>query len=382
MNFAHAAPTSFACNDPAAPPNPAPAVGNCTPAFVPASFGNPFAGAVTIDFSAPGATCASDLDVLLATNSTSTAVFDDWLLHGTCNDAGGTPHEFCCVFRDNGAAAPEVSAIGVRGTAADDRIVTAAADDLFIDADMHPDLEGFVFGEAGDDTLIGAESTKGTTVPMTARGGAGLDILDFSGMETSVTLFGDGDVDWIEGGIGADTINGGGGADMIAGHRGSDTINAGAGDDRVCGDDNVCVLGGVCFGAVASRVLVCGNGFGVASFDMDTIRMGTPGLERSMAHGGPGEDSIATEGSPGDYFGGSEDDKIAITGANSIVQCNDGFDDICDFTSTADIEGNDGDDEIWVDVPVASKIDGGAHVAGDACAGANCEFAQPLTCPF
>ncbi len=80
------------------------------------------------------------------------------------------------------------------------------------------------WGYGGND-----EFYNGTSVPSTAHGGAGDDLL--IGGNGDDTLNGDGDNDKLYARAGNDLLNGGGGNDMLFAAAGSDTLNAGSGDD-------------------------------------------------------------------------------------------------------------------------------------------------------
>ncbi|MFZ5482272.1 MAG: hypothetical protein ACOZNI_36260 [Myxococcota bacterium] len=52
-------------------------------------------------------------------------------------------------------------------------------------------------------------------------------------------MYGGTEVDWMQGGVGDDTIFGEGDNDNISGGDGDDTLDGGTGDDDVCGDSHV-----------------------------------------------------------------------------------------------------------------------------------------------
>jgi Ca2+-binding RTX toxin-like protein len=81
---------------------------------------------------------------------------------------------------------------------------------------------------------------NGSTVPVTASGGAGNDVLagapnvvnTLNGNQGNDTLTGGNLGDTLDGGEGNDVLNAGAGDDVIVGDSGSDTMNGGAGIDR------------------------------------------------------------------------------------------------------------------------------------------------------
>src|SRR5690606_19608326 len=80
-----------------------------------------------------------------------------------------------------------------------------------------------LFGEGGDDTLIGGVSDD------TLDGGSGNDLL--AGNLGDDVLRGQSGNDSLQGGAGADTLDGGSGDDTLDGGVGSDDVNGGSGND-------------------------------------------------------------------------------------------------------------------------------------------------------
>jgi Ca2+-binding RTX toxin-like protein len=87
--------------------------------------------------------------------------------------------------------------------------------------------DGFVFGEAGNDRLLGGRGTD------YLNGGAGQDRL--SGGAGQDDLTGDTGHDHIDGGSGSDQLSGGAGRDRLSGGSGHDRLTGGAGSDRLIG---------------------------------------------------------------------------------------------------------------------------------------------------
>jgi Ca2+-binding RTX toxin-like protein len=98
-------------------------------------------------------------------------------------------------------------------------------------------------GKDGDDLLTGTYlGPILTTIPLTADGGTGSDLL--SGGNAGSTLIGGDGNDSAYGGSGNDTITGGAGDDTLDGYTASDTISGGDGDDYLSGNAGIDTLNG------------------------------------------------------------------------------------------------------------------------------------------
>ena len=93
-----------------------------------------------------------------------------------------------------------------------------------------------VFGEGGNDTLIGGHNADDL------RGGGGRDTIRGRGGDDTIrgetgndTLFGGSGNDDLKGSAGNDIVNGGSGDDILAGDAGIDILNGGTGDDELTG---------------------------------------------------------------------------------------------------------------------------------------------------
>ena len=92
-----------------------------------------------------------------------------------------------------------------------------------------PSIAGFeVNAGAGDDRVTVARKV---TVPVTMRGGAGLDLL--SGGSGADKLIGGSGDDRLKGGPGDDTLLGGAGDDVLIGGPGQDVLRGGLGEDKL-----------------------------------------------------------------------------------------------------------------------------------------------------
>lgn len=174
-----------------------------------------------------------------------------------------------------------------------------------------------LYGEAGDDTLIGANGND------TLYGGVGSDVLD--GGAGNDTLYGE---------IGADLINGGLGNDWLGGSAGADTLLGGAGNDWL-------------FGEGGADLLIGGLGHDRLYGGADNDRLqGLAGAD--SLYGGAGADvfvfASVSDSTPRardyiDDFTPADGDRIALTAidANSLANGNQAFTYIGDqsFSGTA-----------------------------------------------
>ncbi|MEI6722141.1 MAG: hypothetical protein WCO67_15355, partial [Betaproteobacteria bacterium] len=166
-----------------------------------------------------------------------------------------------------------------------------------------------LYGDAGDDTLIGSDLAD------TLDGGTGNDSL--YGMKGNDTINGEAGNDTLYGGRGDDTISGGVGDDQIfgeddndilTGDAGLDTIYGGSGNDRIDGGDDADTL----FGDVGNDSLYGGAGGDVLN--------GGKGLD--YLSGGAGVDRIVwVTGDGADPFidGGSTANEADILSISTAV---------------------------------------------------------------
>jgi Ca2+-binding RTX toxin-like protein len=134
-------------------------------------------------------------------------------IYVTTNGAsiGATLHDFTQIVSLTG-----VNSIRVHGGAGDDRLVLGLGVTMAL-----------VQGEAGNDTLIGADGDD------RLEGGTGRD-----------QLYGGGGDDRLSGGGGNDYLNAGSGADRLYGDAGNDYLVGGAGSDRLFGGSGTDIVDG------------------------------------------------------------------------------------------------------------------------------------------
>jgi len=146
-----------------------------------------------------------------------------------------------------------------------------------------------LFGDAGDDRLIGAE------IGDTLNGGAGKDVL-FGG-DGDDALDGGADDDRLDGGGGNDFLRGGAGNDTLLGSGGADTLHGGPGHDLILGSDGNDVLDGGLghdwlHGGTGSDPQTGGDGD-----DIFLVRAGdVPAGEIEIVNGGRGTDVLFLTG--------------------------------------------------------------------------------------
>lgn len=123
----------------------------------------------------------------------------------------------------------------IGGPGADRLFGGGGNDALFIDAS-----DTLIDGGAGTDRVT-VQGAAGVTLNMTdssielAFGGAGDDVFDATGSNTSIRQDGAGGNDSLTGGNGGDRLRGEGGNDTLSGGAGGDTLEGGAQDDTLTG---------------------------------------------------------------------------------------------------------------------------------------------------
>jgi Ca2+-binding RTX toxin-like protein len=188
-------------------------------------------------------------------------------------------------------------------------------------------VNGKVFGEGGDDTLIG---------------GAGVDVFD--------------------GGANNDTLSGGGGADVLEGGSGANTMSGGDGNDNLTATGNLNVANGdngqdSLFFVGDSNQLFGGN-------DNDFVGANN---NANALFGGGGDDFIGATGSGNTLLGGDGNDTVQANGASSMALGEAGNDFVGCSGNSTQLFGGDGDDFVGA-TGTGNKLDGGtgndALVAG------------------
>jgi Ca2+-binding RTX toxin-like protein len=124
--------------------------------------------------------------------------------------------------------------------------------------------QGKLFGEAGNDTLIGSNVDLGAAFVDLLFGGPGAD-----------NLSGNAGRDRLEGGDDSDVMSGGAGADLLLGGAGHDGLDGGAGADNMAGEagDDTYVVDVV--NDVVSELLASGNDLVVSSISFSLANSAT-----------------------------------------------------------------------------------------------------------
>ena len=200
-------------------------------------------------------------------------------------------------------SADAVSLIVAEGGDGDDRIENST----------HVNSE--IFGEAGDDLLIGG------FVDDTISGGEGNDTILGRGLDDS--LFGDAGDDTLSGGNGQDLLNGGDGDDLLLGGDGDDSLFGDAGLDRLWGQLGNDQL----FGSSGNNLL---HG----------------GLGDDIIHGGIGNDSIWGGDGDDSLFGGLGDDWLSGEAGDDLINGGEGRDFIAGGDGEDFLAGGEGNDRI------------------------------------
>jgi len=181
-----------------------------------------------------------------------------------------------------------------------------------------------LFGEDGNDSILGDGPNSSNEGPDFIDGGAGDD-----------SLFGNGDSDTIYGGAGNDSIQGNAGADLIAGGAGNDTITGGpldSSNDTIFGEDGNDVL----FGDGGNDSIYGGAGNdSILGEDGEDTLLGEAGND--TIYGGAGRDSI---------LGGDGDDTLNGERDNDTIRGGAGNDSLFGDQSNDLLEGGTGNDSI------------------------------------
>ncbi len=212
---------------------------------------------------------------------------------------------------------------------------------------------GPYFGDAGDDTIVGADADGDFPgVDDEFHGGSGADAL--TGSDGNDALFGDEGADLLDGGLGDDALNGGqgndillggDGHDMLTGGSGADDIEGGAGNDKAFGEAGDDLLDGglgndeltggddddTLHGGPGNDVLLGDSGTILSAFHVT----GIDGAGHDLLTGGPGEDRLFGAGGNDALFGGI----LLESGAVQVSET-----DRADF-----LDGGDGNDTVFAD---------------------------------
>lgn len=215
-------------------------------------------------------------------------------------------------------------------------------------------IDGYFYGEAGDDVINANGELLGEAGNDTLRGdgalsgGKGNDIL--VGAEGRNVLFGDAGNDIIYGNGGDDMIDGGAGNDEIHGGDGHDVIRGGAGNDSIFGDADYDEVFGEAgndevHGGAWADFLYGGKGndslFGDEGDDNILGEVGNDFLD-----GGTGDDTLLADAGKDQLFGDEGDDDLH--GGKGIDLCYGGLgtDYLWGDEGNDSLQGDEGNDNL------------------------------------
>lgn len=209
----------------------------------------------------------------------------------------------------------------------------------------------FLFGQAGNDTLLGA---------MEADGGDGADLLKgfmtdwtnslFGGAGNDTLVAGSGSENpaWLEGGPGNDVLQGSDGDDSLFGDAGNDTLDGGVGHDSLFGD-SIFTADSEDFRRIGNDLLLGGDGEDqlVGDAGNDTL---DGGGDRDSLYGGSGPfadgENFIRDGN--DLLrGGADDDCLLGEAGHDTLLGEHGWDTLLGNEGNDRLEGGDGNDELY-----------------------------------
>lgn len=240
-----------------------------------------------------------------------------------------------------------------------------------------------IYGEDGEDTLIGSSSTDWIF--------GGLEGDEIFGRGGSDYLFGDEGDDYLDGGDGDDTISGGIGEDYILGGAGMDSIDGGSHGDTIYGDSDTehsvgnadsieggdgddLIFGGpgsdLISGGKGSDRIIGGNGndslFGGTSAqpelegDLSDVLIGEAGND--VIHGGKGDDVLDGGEDDDTLIGGTGNDRLSGVSGADTLRGGSGHDTLIAGSGSPNqrsyLFGEEGDDSL-VGTPHDDLADGG-----------------------
>lgn len=279
-------------------------------------------------------------------------------------------------------------------------------------------LANTVFGNAGNDTIIGAAGTelvaygcvgddviRGSSLSDSLYGDAGNDFIEGGDGEDFIagdagedsiyagpggdTVYGGNDNDVIYGNAGDDSIFGGGGQDTVRGGNGNDSLYGNSGRDRLIGDsgydqtayslqnatltDSPDKSGVIVEGDYVCVEMIRVNGYsfddnidasGITNPDFAILYIGGRGNDRFV--GGAGNDTLRGSNGNDTLIGNGGDDVLLGTGDNDVLDGGSGNDfldgdrdSISGGVGLDVLTGGDGDDTL-IGGPGSDTIDGGA----------------------
>ena len=279
------------------------------------------------------------------------------------------------VFHDLNTGAATGDAIGDVIFDSIEEIEGSPFDDEFIDTE----LDRFLLGRAGNDTLIGNDGNDslnggedndfldggngndtllGETGEDTLIGGIGEDLLNggedddlLNGGENDDTLLGEAGNDTLYGELGADSLRGGDGDDLLNGQDDSDTLFGEAGNDTLYGEQ----AGDFLSGGLGNDLLDSGSGndtlFGG---DLNDTLLGGDHqdyLDGEKGHddlnGGAGQDTLIGGYGRDTLTGGLGNDLLQGGAARDILDGGADDDTLYGGDSTDLLLGQDGDDVLY-----------------------------------
>jgi Ca2+-binding RTX toxin-like protein len=331
--------------------------------------------------------------------------------YGNVKIIGGSGDDLLAGNAGNDVIKGGLGTDGIWGGSGNDTLSGGAGNDIVMGADGNDKVDGgagddMVGGFSGNDTVAGGAGAD------QVYGGDGDDVL--TGAAGKDTIFGEAGADRLNGGLDDDLLEGGEGNDRLTGGDGSDSLDGGAGDDSLnggVGDDDL--LGGAgndtlfggdgadsidggdgndaIYDAAGTSKVLGGTGndtieVGMAAAPVvspwgfidavdggdgnDLIKSGTS-IQRLMALGGYGNDTLLGSSGDDSMFGDAGNDQLFGGLGNNLLAGGDGNDSLTGQGGNNTLIGGAGHDTIstaWrsgKDV-VGLSLDGGG---GDQISG-------------
>lgn len=256
----------------------------------------------------------------------------------------------------------------IEGTSDDDVIAVSTANGM-VTAELNGCEESYPVGSVAEVVIDGDDGADNITVNFsdgkTIMGGADNDTITVNGRGLGADIFGEEGDDTIVGGAGPDFILGGAGNDDISGRGGADIldggapragfpdmniINGGNGADLILGGEDVDIVFG---NDGADRIsLFGGDDIVDAGSGSDEIFSGAGndlvigGPAADLISGGAGDDELDGGAGQDTIFGGAGEDVITGGAANDVIQGGTGNDTINGNAGLDTLGGGAGDDTI------------------------------------
>jgi trimeric autotransporter adhesin len=210
--------------------------------------------------------------------------------------------------------------------------------------------ESFLFGGAGDDTLIGLNGKQhlnGEEGNDRIEDGAG-DSFITGGLGLD-TIYGGAGTDQLYGNEGNDYLDSGDGDDAIRGGNGSDTLYGGAGNDFIEGDVNLEIGDDVISGGNGNDTLIGSNGNDSLLGDADDDHL-SGGKGNDYLDSGDGNDSINGGDGSDTLYGRAGIDYLGGNEGNDYLDGGDGDDDVFGGAGNDTLYGGTGNDELYGEI--------------------------------